>query len=100
MAAKHAQTITPPSPCFSHTHTCTPSLDLVQVGHVWLETGELLCQLPHSDDEEAGIGDDDDADGTEEAPDESVLQVQPAATCINIIIFKWFLGSTISDQQI
>lgn len=51
----------------------------MQLGHVWVEAGELLRQPPDGDDEEEDVDHDDEAHGAEEAPDEAVAQGQPAA---------------------
>lgn len=51
----------------------------MQLGEVWVEAGELLCEFPDSDGEEKDIQDNDDAHGAKEAPDEAIFQGQPAA---------------------
>lgn len=56
----------------------------MQLGEVWVEGGELLGELPHSDDEEKDIQGDDEAHGAKEAPDQAVLQGQPAA-----LVARW-----------
>lgn len=51
----------------------------MQAGEVRVEAGELLGQLPNSEDEENNVDKNDEAHRAEEAPDEAVLQGQPAA---------------------
>lgn len=54
----------------------------MQLGEVWVEGGELLGELPHSDDEEKDVQGDDEAHRAKEAPDQAVLQGQPAASVV------------------
>lgn len=51
----------------------------MQLGEIRVEAGELLGQPPDGDHKEDHIDDDDEAHGAEEAPDEAVVQRQPAA---------------------
>lgn len=51
----------------------------MEAGEVWIQAGELQGQLPDGDDKEEGIEDDDETHRAEEAPDEAIVQGQPAA---------------------
>lgn len=51
----------------------------MQFGEVWVEARELLGKPPDGDDEKENVEDNDEAHWAEEAPDESVLQGEPAA---------------------
>lgn len=51
----------------------------MKIGEVWIQAGELLGELPDSDDKEEGIEDDNETHRAKEAPDETIFQGQPAA---------------------
>lgn len=51
----------------------------MEIGEVWVETGELLGEFPDGDDKEEGVEDDNEAHGPKETPDETIFNGQPAA---------------------
>lgn len=65
---------------YAHLGNCSDceSSDFVQFREVWVKSGKLLGKLPDSDDEEEDVEDDDEAHRAKEAPDEAIIQGQPA----------------------